>query len=74
MEIKDNAPDLYADLRGAVISTVHDIMNEEITRLRALVRHVVEEEIEARKKDIARDVMAEIARQMRMQAGATTRA
>jgi hypothetical protein len=67
MEIKDNTTDLYADLRGAVINTVHETMNSEIASLRALVRHVVAEEIEARKADIARDVMTEIAKQVRQQ-------
>jgi hypothetical protein len=69
MEPTENSPDLYADLRGAVINTVHDTMNSEIASLRALVRHIVKEEIEARKADIARDVMAEIAASVRVQAG-----
>jgi hypothetical protein len=72
MEITEHTPDLYADLRGAVITTVHETMNEEITRLRALVRHVVAEEIEARKVDIAASVMAEIAKQVRQQAPSRT--
>lgn len=70
----EQTPNLYAELRGAVITTVHDTMNTEIASLRALVRHIVKEEIEARKADIAASVMAEIAKQVRQQAGATAQA
>lgn len=62
---EDDVTNLYADLRATITTTVHEIMNTEIVSLRSLVRYILDEEIEAHKADIAREVMKEIAGQVR---------
>jgi hypothetical protein len=69
MPTPDNTADLYAELRATVMNLVHDTMNTEIPAVRALVRHVIAEELDARMHDIAREVLKEINDQVRLQSG-----